>query len=131
VDAGDLMKRPADIIRAYYAHVGIDFRPHALSWQPSDRPEWQGGFRHWFTDVAVSSGLAEVPSRRSLDADQHHGSVIGAAAGAFPGGNPRHPGCDAIAGPAIRVPAGGSLGRAGDGERPFSLGLLRPLTAMT
>ncbi len=69
--AGDLMNRPADTIKAYCAHVGIDFRPHALSWQPSDQLEWQGGFSHWFTDVVASSGLAEVPSRRSLDADQH------------------------------------------------------------
>jgi sulfotransferase family protein len=71
VDAGDLMKRPADTVRAYCARVGIDFQPHALSWQPSDRLEWQGGFSHWFTDVAASSRLAEAPSRRSLDADQH------------------------------------------------------------
>jgi hypothetical protein len=71
VDAGDLMKRPADAIRAYCAHAGIDFRPHALSWQPSDRPEWRGGFSHWFTDVAASSGWTEVPARRSLEADQH------------------------------------------------------------
>jgi len=70
VDAGDLMNRPADTIKAYCVHVGIDFRPHALTWQPSDRPEWQP-FRHRFTDVAASSGLTEVTSRRSLDAEQH------------------------------------------------------------
>jgi Sulfotransferase domain len=70
VDAGDLMNRPADTIKAYCAHVGIDFRPHALSWQPSDRPEWQL-FRHWHTDVAASSGLTEMPSHRSPDAGQH------------------------------------------------------------
>jgi Sulfotransferase domain len=70
VDAGDLMNRPADTVKAYCAHVGIDFRPHALSWQPSGRPEWQR-FRYWFTDVAASSGLAGMPSRRSPDADQH------------------------------------------------------------
>jgi Sulfotransferase domain len=71
VDAGDLMRRPADTVRAYCARAGIGFRPQALSWQPSDRPEWLGGFSHWFTGVAASSGLGEVPGRRSLDADQH------------------------------------------------------------
>lgn len=71
VDAGDLMKRPADIIEAYCARVGIDFRPDALTWQPSDRPEWGGGFKHWFADVAASSGLAEVPGRRRPDLGQH------------------------------------------------------------
>ena len=62
VDAGDLMRRPADAVRAYCAHAGIGFRPHALSWQPSGRPEWLGGFSHWFTGVAASSGLARCPS---------------------------------------------------------------------
>jgi Sulfotransferase domain len=71
VDAGDLVNRPAAIVEAYCAHVGIDFRPHALTWQPSGRPEWQGGFSRWFAGVAASSGLAEVPSRRGPDADQH------------------------------------------------------------
>ena len=28
-------------------------------------------FGHWFTDVAASSGLAKVPSRRSPDVEQH------------------------------------------------------------
>jgi Sulfotransferase domain len=71
VDAGDLMSRPADIIKAYCAHAGIDFRPQALTWQPSSRPEWQSGFGHWFTGVAASSGLAQPPSRRNPDTDQH------------------------------------------------------------
>jgi hypothetical protein len=71
VDAGDLMNRPADTVKAYCAHVGIDFRPDALTWQASDRPEWQGGFGHWFTGVAASSGLAKAPGRRTPDADQH------------------------------------------------------------
>jgi hypothetical protein len=69
VDADDLVNRPADTIKAYCAHVGIDFRPDALSWQPSDRPEWQP-FGKWFADVAVSSGLAKMPSRRNPDAGQ-------------------------------------------------------------
>ena len=69
VDAGDLMHRPASTIKAYCAHVGVDFRPDALSWQPSERPEWQP-FRHWFTDVAASSGLTEVPGRRRPDVEQ-------------------------------------------------------------
>jgi hypothetical protein len=71
LDAGDLMNRPVETIKAYCGQVGIDFRPHALTWRPSARPEWQGGFSRWFTDVAASSGLAEVPGRRSPDADQH------------------------------------------------------------
>jgi hypothetical protein len=69
VDAGDLMSRPADTIRAYCARVGIEFRPHALAWQPSDRPEWQP-FGNWFAGVAASSGLAEVRRRRNHGPEQ-------------------------------------------------------------
>lgn len=70
VDAGDLMNRPADIVKAYCAHVGMDFRPDALTWQPSDRPEWRK-FGDWHTDVATSSGLAKGLSRGSPDTGQH------------------------------------------------------------
>jgi hypothetical protein len=46
IDAGDLMRRPAQTVEAYCARAGLKFRPDALSWQPSDRPEWQSGFSH-------------------------------------------------------------------------------------
>jgi len=71
VDASDLMTRPAATVQAYCARVGIEFRPDALAWQPGELPEFGGGFSHWFTDAAASSGLGEVPGRRGLDADQH------------------------------------------------------------
>jgi hypothetical protein len=38
---------------------------------PHGSGTWQGGFSRWFTDVAASSGLALVPSRCGLDAEQH------------------------------------------------------------
>jgi hypothetical protein len=71
IDAGDLMRRPAQTVEAYCARAGLKFRPDALSWQPSDRPEWQSGFSHWFTGVVASSGFADVPSRRRPAVDQH------------------------------------------------------------
>jgi hypothetical protein len=56
IDAGDLVRRPADTVRAYCAAAGIGFRPEALQWQPSDRPEWELS-RAWHTGVAASSGF--------------------------------------------------------------------------
>lgn len=56
VDAADLVRRPADTVRAYCAATGIRFRPEALEWQPSDRPEWKLS-RAWHTSVAASSGF--------------------------------------------------------------------------
>lgn len=71
MDASDLMTRPAATVKAYCARVDIEFRPDALAWRPGVLPEFRGGFSHWFTDVAASSGLGEVPGRRGLDPDQH------------------------------------------------------------
>jgi hypothetical protein len=46
VDSDDLITHPAAIIQAFCARVGIDFRPEAFTWWPSDRPEWQPS-RRW------------------------------------------------------------------------------------
>jgi hypothetical protein len=56
IDSADLVRRPADTVWAYCAAAGIGFRPEALRWQPSDRPEWELS-RAWHTDVAESSGF--------------------------------------------------------------------------
>jgi hypothetical protein len=69
VDSGDLIARPAVIIRAWCAQVGIDFRPDALTWAPADRPEWQPS-RRWHADVAASTGFTRGPARP--DADVEH-----------------------------------------------------------
>jgi hypothetical protein len=66
IDADDLMSRPADIISAYCAHAGIDFRPQALNWRPSDRVEWQPS-KIWHTDVAASSGIGITQGRPRPD----------------------------------------------------------------
>jgi Sulfotransferase domain len=63
IDAGDLLTRPAAIIRAYCAQAGIDFRPAALTWQPSDRPEWQPS-RRWHAEAAASTGFTHPDSRQ-------------------------------------------------------------------
>jgi Sulfotransferase domain len=59
LDAGDLIRRPADLVAAYCGRVGIPFLPGALSWQPADRPEWSRS-RRWHADVAASAGFGEV-----------------------------------------------------------------------
>lgn len=62
IDAGDLLTRPAAIIQAYCSQTGIDFRPEALTWQPSDQPEWQPS-RRWHAEVAASTGFTRTPAR--------------------------------------------------------------------
>jgi hypothetical protein len=62
VDSDDLITGPAAVIRAYCVQAGIDFRPGALTWQPSDRPEWQPS-RRWHADAAGSTGFARMAAR--------------------------------------------------------------------
>jgi hypothetical protein len=78
MDAADLMRRPAEVVAAYCARVGIPFLPDALAWQPADRPEWELSSR-WHTDVAASAGLGNVADagtvtrvpRDGLDVERH------------------------------------------------------------
>lgn len=68
IDSGDLIARPAAIVEAYCARVGIDFRPGALTWAPGDRPEWQPS-RRWHADVAASTGFAPEPTDPVADVE--------------------------------------------------------------
>lgn len=79
VDAADLMLRPAAVLRAYCARVGIPFLPAALAWQPADRPEWAPS-RRWHAGVAASTGLGDacggvsgpdVAGDAGLDVERH------------------------------------------------------------
>jgi Sulfotransferase domain len=69
IDTEDLVTRPAAIIGAYCAQAGIDFRPGALTWQPSDLPQWQPS-RRWHADAAASTGFACTAARPVTDPGQ-------------------------------------------------------------
>jgi len=90
VDSEDLMTRPAAIIQAYCARAGIDFRPEALTWQPSDRladPRTRSG------NCATRNCVATFPRKRS---DDHSAP---SAAGSY--GLPSVPVPDAFAADAV------------------------------
>lgn len=57
IDAGDLVDRPEDTVRAYCEAVGIAFRPEALEWSPTMLPGWERTGR-WHSEVAASRGIA-------------------------------------------------------------------------
>jgi Sulfotransferase domain len=61
VDADELVRRPAEIVRAYCAAVDIPFVESALTWNAEDRAEWSRTAK-WHQDVAVSSAF-EVRER--------------------------------------------------------------------
>lgn len=70
VDSEDLITRPAAIVEAYCQRAGIDFRPEALTWPPSDRPEWELS-GPWHAAAAASAGFGDVPGPRDMDIEHH------------------------------------------------------------
>jgi hypothetical protein len=59
IRAERLLREPARVVQAYCEAVGLPFLPHALTWSPQDRPEWQR-HRGWHIDASRSSGLRAV-----------------------------------------------------------------------
>lgn len=54
IDSDDLVARPEATMAAYCAAVELPFIPHALTWEPGERPEWRRSAR-WHADVSASS----------------------------------------------------------------------------
>lgn len=67
IDSDDLLDRPPDTVRAYCSAVGIPFLPHALTWQPGMRPEWQATSR-WHESTSRTSGFAREVGRQAAAA---------------------------------------------------------------
>ena len=62
IDSDDLVARPEATIAAYCAAVGLPFIPHALTWEPGDRPEWRRSAR-WHVDVSATAGFEQRERR--------------------------------------------------------------------
>lgn len=62
IDSDDLLERPAEMVEAWCAAVGIPFLPEALTWEPGPRDEvswWDGGSFH--ATLRNSRGLEPQP----------------------------------------------------------------------
>lgn len=57
ISAERLLAEPERVISAYCAAVGLPYLPHALRWEPQDRPEWRRTQR-WHVTAAASSGFS-------------------------------------------------------------------------
>ncbi|WP_062434060.1 sulfotransferase [Herbidospora daliensis] len=72
IDGDDLVARPEETVRAYCAHVGLEFRPEAMRWDPGEQTGWRRTTR-WHTEVAGSSGLAATaPAARETPSTSAH-----------------------------------------------------------
>lgn len=77
IDSDDLMASPAAVMAAYCEAVGLPFLPHALTWSPDDRPEWQRTAR-WHRTAAASSGFE--PRSRVYEHTVHNSDRLAAFA---------------------------------------------------
>ena len=76
IDARDVLQDPERILRLLSAAVGVEFTPAMLSWAPGLRPTDGVWAKHWYGEVAQSTGFApyraqpiEVPARlRDIEA---------------------------------------------------------------
>jgi hypothetical protein len=57
VDARDVLEDPAGLLRALCAALGLEFTPAMLAWEPGLRPTDGIWARHWYGEVARSSGF--------------------------------------------------------------------------
>jgi hypothetical protein len=56
VDADDLQRDAAGMVRAYCAAIGVAAMPEALRWEAGHRPEWNT-WREWHTHAAQSTRI--------------------------------------------------------------------------
>ncbi len=70
IDAGDVLQNPERILRLLCDAVGVEFDPAMLSWPPGLRETDGVWAKHWYGEVAQSTGFApyrahaaEVPER--------------------------------------------------------------------
>jgi hypothetical protein len=62
VDAMSFSEDPEGILAAYCERVGVPFDPGALSWQPSEVPEWER-WEEWHERAQNSTGIDPVERR--------------------------------------------------------------------
>jgi hypothetical protein len=53
-----LVREPAKVVETFCAYSGLPFLPHALTWKPGERPEWQRTQR-WHIDATGSTGFQD------------------------------------------------------------------------
>ena len=57
VDARDVLERPAELLSALCAALGLEYTPAMLRWQAGLRPTDGIWARHWYAEVARSTGF--------------------------------------------------------------------------
>lgn len=66
LDADELVREPAALVRTYCRRVGLAFRPESLQWSAGDRPEW-GLTERWHREVSASTGFADIGRSHPVD----------------------------------------------------------------
>ena len=65
LDADDLQKNPAGLVRAYCRAVGLEHRPDALQWRQGAPRQWKV-WESWHQDAAQSTEISTSASQIPL-----------------------------------------------------------------
>ena len=69
IDAADIIREPAAMVRAYCHALGLPFIAHSLHWDVGALPEAWRHVAGWHRDLAASRGLGEVNRRPAPPGD--------------------------------------------------------------
>jgi hypothetical protein len=64
IEAGDVLRNPERALRLLCAAIGIEFDRAMLSWPPGLRPTDGAWAKHWYGEVAQSTGFAPYREQR-------------------------------------------------------------------
>jgi hypothetical protein len=81
VDARDVLADPPGVLRALCAALGLEFTPAMLAWEPGLRPTDGIWAKHWYRDVARSTGFERWSPRKgelSQELARVHAECLGA-----------------------------------------------------
>ncbi|MGI8889931.1 MAG: HAD family hydrolase [Chthoniobacterales bacterium] len=76
IDARDVLRNPEHILRLLCEALGVDFDPAMLSWPPGLRESDGVWAKHWYGEVATSTGFASYRAQR-VEVPQHLREVEG------------------------------------------------------
>jgi Sulfotransferase domain len=65
IDARDVLENPARILRLLCARLGVEFDPAMLKWAPGLRETDGVWAKHWYGEVASSTGFVPYRDRRA------------------------------------------------------------------
>lgn len=76
LDAADVLKNPAGMLRALCARLGIEFTERMLHWPAGSRASDGVWAKHWYESVKASTGFAPGQPRKTPTLNSHQKKLV-------------------------------------------------------